>query len=218
MDRPSIKALATEIGFTAVNVCRADEAWAAAERLSQFVAKDYHGTMAWMEETLERRQHPTHMWPDAKSAVVFGLNYGPDHNPLDALERRDEAADILCSPESQAAAKEAGAPPFERGKDFGGFDETLLVQRFDRPVMVTHWPAEIKAFYMQPDPADPSKALCVDVLTSRCLVAGVDVPVVYRPQPVANEDGLHDVCSHSGLACAGGGASPSPDWTTRKCS
>ena len=91
MDRPSIKALATEIGFTAVNVCRADEAWAAAERLSQFVAKDYHGTMTWMEETLERRQHPTHMWPDAKSAVVFGLNYGPDHNPLDALERRDEA-------------------------------------------------------------------------------------------------------------------------------
>jgi asparaginyl-tRNA synthetase len=30
--------------------------------------------------------------------------------------------------------------------------------------MVTHWPAEIKAFYMQPDPADPSRALCVDVL------------------------------------------------------
>jgi len=91
MDPARIADLATEIGFTAVRVCRADEAWAAAERLSQFVAQDYHGTMAWMEETLERRQHPTHMWPDAKSAVVFGLNYGPDHNPLEALERRSEA-------------------------------------------------------------------------------------------------------------------------------
>lgn len=91
MERGAIEELSTEIGFTAVRVCRADEAWAAAERLSQFVAQDYHGTMAWMEETLERRQHPTHMWPDAKSAVVFGLNYGPDHNPLAALERRSEA-------------------------------------------------------------------------------------------------------------------------------
>ena len=91
MERGAIEELSTESGFTAVRVCRADEAWAAAERLSQFVAKDYHGTMDWMEETLERRQHPTHMWPDAKSAVVFGLNYGPDHNPLAALERRSEA-------------------------------------------------------------------------------------------------------------------------------
>ena len=73
MDPARIADLATEIGFNAVRVCRADEAWAAAERLSQFVAQDYHGTMAWMEETLERRQHPTHMWPEAKSAVVFGL-------------------------------------------------------------------------------------------------------------------------------------------------
>ena len=56
MDQARIADLATEIGFTAVRVCRADEAWAAAERLSHFVAQDYHGTMAWMEETLERRQ------------------------------------------------------------------------------------------------------------------------------------------------------------------
>ena len=76
----------------------------------------------------------------------------------------DEAADILTLPESRARMREAGAPPFERGQDFGGFDETLLTERFDRPVMVTHWPAEIKAFYMQPDAEDSSKALCVDVL------------------------------------------------------
>jgi len=76
----------------------------------------------------------------------------------------DEAADILTTPEAHAAMHEAGAPPFQRGGDFGAFDETYLTRRFDRPVMVTHWPAGIKAFYMQPDPDDPGKALCVDVL------------------------------------------------------
>jgi asparaginyl-tRNA synthetase len=75
-----------------------------------------------------------------------------------------EASRILTAPEAQAKMREAGAPAFAEGNDFGGFDETVLTQKFERPVMVTHWPAEIKAFYMQPDPADPSKALCVDVL------------------------------------------------------
>ena len=68
------------------------------------------------------------------------------------------------SPEAQARMKEAGAPPFVSGNDFGSLDETILTEQFDRPVMVTHWPADIKAFYMQPDPEDPGKALCVDVL------------------------------------------------------
>jgi asparaginyl-tRNA synthetase len=76
----------------------------------------------------------------------------------------DEAARRLTTDAAQAKMREAGAPPFVPGGDFGGFDETLLTQDFDRPVMVTHWPADIKAFYMQPDPADPSRALAVDVL------------------------------------------------------
>jgi asparaginyl-tRNA synthetase len=76
----------------------------------------------------------------------------------------DEAAEILTADDAQVRMKEAGAPPFAHGSDFGGFDETLLTERFERPVMVTHWPAEIKAFYMQPDAKDPSRSLCVDVL------------------------------------------------------
>ena len=45
--------------------------------------------MGWMEETLERRGHPRGMWPDARSAVVLGVNYGPDEDPLAALARPD---------------------------------------------------------------------------------------------------------------------------------
>jgi asparaginyl-tRNA synthetase len=54
--------------------------------------------------------------------------------------------------------------PFQVGGDLGGTDETVLSEQFDRPVCVTHYPAAVKAFYMKPDPAQPDRALCVDVL------------------------------------------------------
>jgi asparaginyl-tRNA synthetase len=76
----------------------------------------------------------------------------------------DEAASVLEKPENQERAREQNAPPFVRGNDFGGLDETILTEALERPVMVTHWPAAIKAFYMQPDPSHPDRALCVDVL------------------------------------------------------
>jgi len=54
--------------------------------------------------------------------------------------------------------------PHTYGDDFGSPDETYISNQFDKPVMVHRYPAEVKAFYMQPDPKDPTKALCVDVL------------------------------------------------------
>jgi asparaginyl-tRNA synthetase len=53
---------------------------------------------------------------------------------------------------------------FEWGNDFGATDETVIVQQFDRPVMVHRYPAEVKAFYMKRDPENPKVALAVDVL------------------------------------------------------
>jgi asparaginyl-tRNA synthetase len=50
------------------------------------------------------------------------------------------------------------------GGDFGGTDETLLSEGFDRPVLVHRYPSQVKAFYMAPDPARPEVALCVDML------------------------------------------------------
>ena len=88
----TLRALALEAGFDVVRITRADEPWDASDRLREFVGEGRHGTMDWMAETLERRVHPTNMWPDAKSAVVVGLDYGPAHDPLEILERRDEAA------------------------------------------------------------------------------------------------------------------------------
>jgi len=50
------------------------------------------------------------------------------------------------------------------GGDFGGADETMLSEEFDRPLMVDRYPSAVKAFYMQPDPERPEVALGVDVL------------------------------------------------------
>jgi asparaginyl-tRNA synthetase len=72
----------------------------------------------------------------------------------------DEAAKLL---DEGFASGELEAK-FEYGNDFGSPDETYLSSRFDRPIMIHRYPAEVKAFYMEPDPQDASKALCVDVL------------------------------------------------------
>ena len=50
------------------------------------------------------------------------------------------------------------------GSDFGGTDETILTEQFEKPIMVDRFPTAIKAFYMQPDPERPEVALGVDVL------------------------------------------------------
>jgi asparaginyl-tRNA synthetase len=66
----------------------------------------------------------------------------------------DEAAAILKdNPEST----------FQYGDDLGAPDETILSLRYDRPVMITHYPAAVKAFYMKREPA-PDKVKCVDVI------------------------------------------------------
>jgi asparaginyl-tRNA synthetase len=53
---------------------------------------------------------------------------------------------------------------FEWGSDFGAPDETELSSRQDSPLMVTNYPAAVKAFYMEPDPADPRLSLSCDCL------------------------------------------------------
>lgn len=91
---------------------------------------------------------------------------GRDISKLETIQapfprlRYDEAVRML----NEAHAKGLLEHPFEYGNDFGSPDETYLSSQFDRPVMVHRYPANVKAFYMEPDPADPKYALCVDVL------------------------------------------------------
>ncbi len=96
------------------------------------------------------------------------------------LDRKKEELKIL---ERDTAKLEAVMPPFPRitytdavkilnehgnpiqwGDDFGGDEETILASQFDRPLMVTRFPAAFKAFYMQPDPENPEVVLGLDLL------------------------------------------------------
>jgi asparaginyl-tRNA synthetase len=54
--------------------------------------------------------------------------------------------------------------PTRLGDDFGGDEETIISQQFDRPVIIHRYPSALKAFYMQADEARPDRALCMDVL------------------------------------------------------
>jgi asparaginyl-tRNA synthetase len=85
---------------------------------------------------------------------------------LAVLERDVAKLDTIRPPFPRVTYEEAVAllqrkgNPMQKGDDFGGDEETLLSQEFDRPVIVHRYPA----FYMQSDPARPDLALCMDVL------------------------------------------------------
>ena len=85
-DRTRLRDTALSLGFDVCGFACAADAWPAGERLARVVAEGLHGTMGWMAETLPRRTHPTGMWPEARSAIVLGINYGPDSDPLEALK------------------------------------------------------------------------------------------------------------------------------------
>jgi epoxyqueuosine reductase len=83
---------ARQAGFDIIAVTKPDAAPRTAERLAEFIGKGHHGTMQWMAETAERRGHPKSLWPQVRSVIMLGMNYCPDDNPLDILERGDRAA------------------------------------------------------------------------------------------------------------------------------
>lgn len=85
----AIRKQAAALGFDACRIADARAAWSAEPRLRAFVAAGYYGEMGWMAETETRRRHPTAMWDGARSAIMLGVNYGPDHDPRSALRAKD---------------------------------------------------------------------------------------------------------------------------------
>ena len=77
-----IKELAKEFKFDICMVTDSKLPNIAGTRLKKFIELGFHGEMKWIEDTFERRKSPLNLWPEAKSAIVLGLNYGPNVNPL----------------------------------------------------------------------------------------------------------------------------------------
>jgi epoxyqueuosine reductase len=80
-----IRAEASALGFSLCRFTDLDQPWPAAARLAQFIDAGRHGEMDWMANTAERRAHPRAMWGEARSAIMLGVNYAPDSDPMAAL-------------------------------------------------------------------------------------------------------------------------------------
>jgi epoxyqueuosine reductase len=77
------------LGFDVMRVAAAEAPPQARERLEAWLAQDHHGSMAWMEAGADRRADPKVLWPEARSIVVLGVNYGPADDPLASLDAKD---------------------------------------------------------------------------------------------------------------------------------
>jgi epoxyqueuosine reductase len=79
-------------GFDVAGVTKPDAVPQAKARLERFLADGAHGDMVWMATTAQRRVSPSALWPDVRSVIMLGMNYGPDEDPLAILQKRSHAA------------------------------------------------------------------------------------------------------------------------------
>ena len=88
----AIVARAHALGFDAIRVTRAELAPTIGAGLESYLGSGHHGEMDWLARDPQRRVQPRGLWPEARSVVVLGINYGPDIDPLDQLRHKDRAA------------------------------------------------------------------------------------------------------------------------------
>jgi epoxyqueuosine reductase len=90
---PELKAALQEraaaLGFDLVRVTTPDAIPQARERLERWLEDEHHGSMDWMAATPDRRADPCVLWPEARSIVMLGVNYGPAFDPLRTLPLAD---------------------------------------------------------------------------------------------------------------------------------
>jgi epoxyqueuosine reductase len=88
--KSAIRNAALELGFDAVGFAKPDLADSARRDLASFLAQGYHGDMGWLAARQAQRGDPTALWPEVKTVLVLGLNYAPEGDPLEGLERRGD--------------------------------------------------------------------------------------------------------------------------------
>ncbi len=138
-------------------------------------------------EKSKTRRHLTEFWMmDAEAAFVdykenMQIQEGlicrivtdvlkKNQHELKVLERDVTALEKIQAPFVHLTHAEAVAKLRELGSDIqdmddlGGDDETVLTKLYDRPIFIEKYPAVVKAFYMKPDPTDPTRVLNNDML------------------------------------------------------
>lgn len=85
----AIRLWAQELGFDAVAFTPARLPEQTSQELEGFLDEERHGDMEWMATHAARRRAPDALWPEAKTAIILGHNYGPGYNPLDLLHEKE---------------------------------------------------------------------------------------------------------------------------------
>jgi len=159
------------------------------EPLAAAVRKTYCFGPTFRAEKSKTRRHLTEFWMLEPEAAFLDLEGDMDlaeelvvymvervlekHRPdLVELERDPAKLEAVKKPFPRLAYKDAitllqgKGKELKPGDDFGAEEETMLGEAHDRPVLVHHYPAAIKAFYMKRDPEDYSLALAFDMIAS----------------------------------------------------
>ena len=131
-----------------------------------------HLTEFWMVEPEMAYADLDEVKRVAEEMLIFvvGRVLNNKREELKTLERDISKLEAVAAPfprvsyDDAIKILQANGSEIEWGSDFGGTDETILTQQFDRPIMVDRFPMAIKAFYMAPDPERPELSLGVDVL------------------------------------------------------
>ena len=125
--REAIRAEALRIGFDAVGFAAARLADEARADLREYLDRGYHGDMGWLATTAARRGDPQILWPEARTVVVLGLNYGGEDDPLAAADPERGAVSV-----------------YARGRDY----HDTLKKRLKALArwINARWPGELKVF------------------------------------------------------------------------
>tara|TARA_B100001245_G_C22892917_1_gene430363 strand:- start:3093 stop:4385 length:1293 start_codon:yes stop_codon:yes gene_type:complete len=138
-------------------------------------------------EKSKTRRHLTEFWMVEPEMAYYDLDDNMDlaeqfvesivqsclnncKNELDTLERNASSLEKVKAPFPRITYDEAvkilsdNGADFSYGNDFGGTDETIISEQYDRPIMVHRWPVDVKAFYMKRDNKNEKLALGVDML------------------------------------------------------
>jgi epoxyqueuosine reductase len=78
---------ALELGFDVCRVTTADQNHD--EPLNLWLDEGHHGSMDWMNERKDQRASPKTLWPEARSVIMLGMNYGPETDPLATLSLKN---------------------------------------------------------------------------------------------------------------------------------
>ncbi len=83
--KAAIRKAALDLGFDAIGFARPELADEARRHLGEYLARGYHGDMGWLAARTDERVQPKNLWPEVKTVVVLGLNYGPEGDALAGL-------------------------------------------------------------------------------------------------------------------------------------